>query len=266
MTTKEGCEDHIVSTYKRLGFMSASGEHLPLHRVCANRDACWSGALDRLSPPDIASISVPWIGPGYGELKLLVVGINFNEAGGEGATVDLVEGARAEMREGHWKHFRNPSYSGTPFYSVTGCYVVAIAEAAQFLKPSIGDNGLPSLEDIEKVFDFVAYTPQVKCNPMGAAGSPTTAMWSNCGRHVLRAEIEVLKPDTVLVVGVSKNKWYFGRNVLDSPAPPWSCGTNVHCANATVGGKPVKILAVPHPRRGGYRATFQEIRALCLAR
>jgi hypothetical protein len=258
-------EEEFRRVYCDLGFISAQGNSAPLYSCCNNSGSCWVGAKHRYPPVEIASISSPWVGPRYKELRLLVLGINFNEAGGEGGTRELIEGARAELRQSRWKHFRNEKYRGTSFYSVAGCYAAAFTEAAHLAKSTVTDDGLPSLADIDQAFDFVAYTIHVKCQPTGANGTPTANMWENCGHNVLRREIEILEPEVVLVLGTSNNKWYFDQRVLDTPAALWTRGTNVLCADGKIGSRSVKVFAVPHPRRGRVGATFQEIRTLVRA-
>lgn len=185
-----------------------------LHRHCIHREQCWDHAKDRFPPPEDGSeksdhISRPWVGSGYKDLKLVVVGINMNEAGGFNKMVDLVEKARIEIQEGRRRvRFGHAfkDYPGTFLFHRVGAYAAILAEVESLLHLDWESDGFPCPRYIEEGFNFIALTNHVKCSPMGKVSTPTAAMWKNCGRHILRLELGKLLPQWILVLGTSENR------------------------------------------------------------
>src|SRR5687767_2571447 len=76
-----------------------------LHCECPHARECWvdehrprmNEAYDRSQPTFLPR---PWIGPRYGDLRLLCVAINMNDWGGRTACEELVLAARREMAAG----------------------------------------------------------------------------------------------------------------------------------------------------------------------
>ncbi|HOI55986.1 MAG TPA: hypothetical protein PLP01_12105, partial [Phycisphaerae bacterium] len=86
--------------YQQLGVAGA------LHMSCPNARTCWrdqhrpvraDGSLDTGEPTYLPR---PWVGPLYGDLRLVCLAINMNENGGRFACDELVTEARERIREG----------------------------------------------------------------------------------------------------------------------------------------------------------------------
>jgi hypothetical protein len=186
---------------------------------------------------------------------LLVVGENFNECGGLDAASSLVRKAQGELREGKHRVFaesKSPNhkpYKGTFFYFNAGYYVTALIRK-HLPEPALSeDPQLPSGQLIASAFDYIAYTNQVKCSPRGERSRPSPEMWNACGKHILREEVAILKPERILILGVQNNKYFFGTRVLDSE-PRWSpfgSGGTVFAGNCSLDGRSLQVFAVPHP-------------------
>ena len=101
---------------------------------------------------------------------------------------------------------RKPGYGGTYFHPCLGAYAVALLS-----KMGIIDAKAEYSEEFKnlvvRAFDFLAYTQHVKCSPEEKQGKPYPPMWLECGKHVLRDEIELLTPGLILS---PRNKWQLG--------------------------------------------------------
>lgn len=240
--------------------MGEPGHWDPLPRVCGSRDTCWADAADRQPPDNCASarIARPWVGPRYEQLGLLVVGINMNEAGGYGAMVHHVECAQKDLAKGTRRlRFGHPArgkngYAGTLVFHRVGAYASYFAARAGLAPLECTPDGFPAATHVARSFDLIAMTNQVKCSPKNELSKPTEGMWRECGRMVLARELRVLRPRLVLVLG-TENRDHLGANCFDSAVTSWKpSGKLLTEARATVDGRPVRIVAAPHPHRRGY--------------
>ncbi len=252
-------EDEFKKLYTELGFIAANGKHLPLFEACKHAERCWQGVSDERRPqPNQAGISAPWVGRKYNELGLLIIGINTNDAGGEGALTNLVEQAQRELRADPLRRlvFADPQqgYRGSLFYHRAGSCAFEFAQSAKLLKESSerSPDGFPCNEDIARAYCYVAYTNHIKCTLRGDRGTPTRKMWEKCGGHVLAREISILKPSYILILGKADNWGYFYQKVLNGRAlPPAQGNDEVRQDKVEMDGKDVGILLVPHPIRMG---------------
>lgn len=247
-------------------FISVDALH-PLYECCANKDDCWRGVNPECRPEaEHIVISNPWVGAKYDELRLLIIGMNTNSWVGEGALKYLVETACEELRSNPSRRevFINSDplqrYGGTVFYHRAGACAFEFARSAKLAqeRSTRCDDGFPSNLDISEAYDFVSYTNQVKCTLKGGRGKPTTAMWNNCGAHVLRDEIRILEPKYILVLGKRYNWEYFYRKVLDGRE--WPAGANGRTRLDTVkfDHGEVKVILAQHPMHIG-PSVFAEV-------
>lgn len=249
----EKCFDDL---YKELSLISKNGLPLPIHRSCMHKAECWKGSHERY-PPDTneqSHISRPWVGPRFGDLRIVAIGENLNGYGGLNALVELAEEAKELIAQGRIRvrfHAAVDQYAGSFLWHRLGCYSAAVAEHFGSYRPHWGDAGYPTAEDVSKAYDFIAYLEHVKCSPIGQKSKPTSAMWEHCGVHILRRELELLRPSHLLVFGVSNNAWYMRERVLDSGFDTSACVGAVQRASGRIGGHPVSIWIVPHPQSYG---------------
>ena len=73
-------------------------------------------------------------------------------------------------------------------------------------------------------------------------------MWQHCGRFILKQEIELLKPSTILILG-KKNRDCFTANLLDDSTGGWHMHESVGYRRAVLHGLQVSLFSVPHPSR-----------------
>lgn len=100
------------------------------------------------------------------------------------------------------------------------------------------------------IFDGFALVNSLLCsaytNPgvWGAArGEPTPEMYRNCGRH-LRACLEILQPNVIVLQGIGDLNWWFHQNILSSP-PTRSPHVGRLFGNDSL------IFPLPHPSARG---------------
>lgn len=248
--------NQFIQLYCNLNLISQEGRGLPIHRACANREACWEGVSGRL-PPDNeewSHISQPWIGPEYEKLRLAVIGINLNGCGGINALISLTEEAKESIAAG-WRRVRFGNtveeYGGSFFWHRMGCYAVAIGEHYGAIRPMWDDDGYPIPGDVSRAFDLISFVEHIKCSPIGDLSKPTPAMWESCGKHILRDELSLLQPAHLLVLGISDNAWFLQERVLDSTLKDNMQFGSVTRGKGEINGSPVTVWTVPHPQSFG---------------
>lgn len=240
--------------YRRLGVDGA------LDMSCPNARACWpeNHWLNRNGvnhdEGERTSLPRPWVGPNYEDLRLVCLAINMNDSGGREECASLVTESRERIREGYTRvRFRGaPHYAGTFLYHRMGSYAVEIAAHAGYVaRPPSGQKA--DFAQVAEVFDWLAYTNQVKCSENnGERSKPTSEMWERCGAFILRPELALLRPRTVLILGSGQNAWFFFNRVADSGSESESLRLGkIRIGNAAIAGKPVRVIMVPHPSAPG---------------
>ncbi len=242
--------DRLMALYRDLGFVCNAGERLRLQACCANAERCWMGvAKDHM--PDENVISPPWEGQDYRSLGLLVVGINTNNGNfDEDALPWLVQRATEELAHRRRVSFGDPDYGGTIFYHRVGACAFELAASAGLIAQE-GErcpDGFPSNIDVSRAYRFLAYTNHVKCTLVGSSGAPTGRMWDICGSHVLRKEIDILRPRYVLVLGALNVRYFYERVV--GRRLPTSLVQEIGLETVDIGSTTTTVLFVPHPSRG----------------
>jgi hypothetical protein len=245
-------DQQFKNLYEKLGLIKSDGTMITLHSDCPFSDKCWKNIQDRkpVKEGKFWTITRPWVGENYEDFRLLVVGINMNEYGCYDCAIELVNQAKKEYEEGYTKNFMTETYSGTFLFHRMASYVNALIEKEGIYKPNWGNDGFPSKQDLIKSFDFFAFTNHIKCSPIEENSKPTYEMWENCGRFILKNEINVLEPSKILVLGKEENFYYFNQKVLDEPISlEWK--GNIGLGKGHINNKQVEIIVVPHPASFG---------------
>lgn len=259
--------DQFVALYRNLNLISQAGKGLPIHRACSNAEKCWKDVSERFPPDDdgISHICKPWIGPEYNKLRLVAIGENLNEYGGMDALIELTEEAKELIAAGYRRvrfHAAFDEYPGSFLWHRLGCYSAAIGEFSGALHPTWETDGYPSAESVSNAFDFIAFVEHIKCSPTGNKSKPTTTMWENCGRHILRNELLELQPTQVLVLGASNNSWYLSEHVFDSKWTEKKEFGSVIRVRGILGGVATLVWVVPHPTSygGNSKSILEDLR------
>jgi len=247
-------QEQYIELYKSLGLMESTEREkgFPLHQRCEKAEKCWSQAQERRpNESDYRnSIYAPYLGANYEKTRLFIVAENMNEYGGWNAIDGLVKGAIKEISDGRsrvrfgndWKNYR-----GSYLWHRLGAYGIAFAERLGIVKDLHWQpNGFPSLSEVCNGFAYLAYTNHVKCSPKGSRSKPTGEMWENCGRRILRREIELADPSFILVLGTSSNRWAFENHIFSTMIPSPGAGT-ASFGKALIGEKKVNYIVLPHP-------------------
>lgn len=218
----------LIRLHARLGFVDAEGRPLALHAACARAPGCWAEVPPEHRPgagEARAQAYLPWVGEHYPESRLLVVGLNMNESGGPDVYRSQVPAAQEELLARSRLRFGNDprAYRGT-MYDVRLLLCAWAALRALGVGPlrDAADEDLlaartqphhPRRRDFAAGYDFLAMTNAVKCGPLARPGggqegpvryrngAPTGAMVRECPAHVLRPEIDALRPQMVLALG-----------------------------------------------------------------
>jgi hypothetical protein len=236
--------------YAELNLSDKNGTMLPLHNSCPNCNICWQNIQDRKPANDAFwTITRPWVGKKYDELKIMVIAINMNEYGSYDGAINLINWTKEEIGRGKIKMFVSETYPGTFLFHRMGSYITAFVENANLINPT-WQGDYPSSNDIVSSLDYISYTNHIKCSPVGEKSKPSFQMWDNCGNYILKKEIEILEPHKILVLGNSDNFNYFNANVLDNKISlEWQ--GKVGTGNGFVNNKEVEITVVPHPASFG---------------
>jgi hypothetical protein len=167
----------------------------------------------------------------------------------------LAVAARASFAGGKKRLFRTPSkkYPGTLVWHRAAAYAATWLSAAGQLDTPVAkahDGGA-----LAAAMDRLAMVQHVKCSPKVGRGEQTPAMWSNCGEHLLRDEVSILKPARIIVLGNGENFSNLQRVVLqgaclrrtEQAVTIGEKHTNVFVEQWRLGDSDVGVLVVPHP-------------------
>jgi hypothetical protein len=224
----------------------------PLRRNCSKGSECWKN-ID-LSDNGYGMIR-PWIGKHYLESRTLVLGINMNDCGGLYALENLIDNednaARKALKAGQYKHFidHEHNYNGTIFYYRLAHLGAVVEHLVKGTNPEALHGEASAVAD---GFDWIAYTNHVKCSPKGNRSKPSGSMWQNCGKHILRQELSLLRPRYIVVFGTGDNFHYLCQSVLwDETSADFSQIGKIKLAAGDYNGASLKVIGMPHPAAPG---------------
>jgi hypothetical protein len=243
-------KNELIEIYKAKGILGEHQEFKPLGDSCKHCDSCWQDIDSKLDKG--YGIYLPWIGVHYSSAKIVVLGINLNDIGDLDAQVELAKLAKEELNDGKNKIFKSETYGGTPYWYVLPQYVIHILNC----------SGI-KVDSLSMALDYIAVTTSIKCTIDRERAIPTQNMWNNCPEHILKEEVVVLKPNTILILGKSDNYWNFKNSVAviieEKQEGNFIIGT---CKIGTIVSK---FIVTPHPTAfGGYRRYLTEFTAFNL--
>lgn len=251
----------LEKMYYDAGFITNEGEPVSLHEGCKCAESCWAG-IDERRPGNEnmkwSYLSFPWIGQSYYKNKVAILGINTNEGGGFDFNTQIIAEARKELKAGKTRvNFGyvfpdGTKYVGTFLWHRIVCYTKAIHAALGCNEDNINEvmkkeDEFRKLENIDAEYDRNAFLNHIKCSPLGERSKPSAAMWENCGAHILRNELDILSPNYLVVLGVGDNIYYLKNSVFNGDYEEISTTLDVKIYLTRHLGKPLKIIALPHP-------------------
>ncbi|MGI8749226.1 MAG: uracil-DNA glycosylase family protein [Thermoleophilaceae bacterium] len=171
--------------------------------------------------------------------------INQNEYGGLGAHWWIVIGALAKLDRG-----AEPTFH----YSV-GRYMAAVLATLDGM-PVPPEDELDAAASVE-AWRRCCFTEAIKCSPLGDDSRPSQAMWQNCPVRFLLAELEILQPRTLIVVGRGTGDAL--RRLLIWKGPEY--GPSFSRATALLGSTQVEGFFLNHPAYGHWRSSLESLLA-----
>lgn len=243
--------------YKSLNLIDDENKLVTLHKDCPFSCECWKKAKDRMpaSNDGFWTVTRPYIGDHYSDLKLLVFGENFNEYGSYYGALKLITEAKKQLKTSKKITFKSSTYKGTIFYHRIALYAHAIVQIENLFE---SQSEHPTPQKIAQSLNYIAFTNHVKCSPIGNNSEQTTEMWDNCGNFILKNEIKIMKPKIILVAGKIDNFNYFNHKVLDAPITLKS-RASIQFGIGFIDKLKFRIYVVPHSAsRGGNRKTIYD--------
>jgi hypothetical protein len=245
-------KEKLINLYRELNILD-----LPLHQKCPNCSICWPDPDDLELKPhgsDELFIYTPWVGPRYGSFKLLVLGINMNQDSGPGKLSkqeEYVSTAKREVSKGRIKILKSGNYPGTIYWHRLPTYISILLEKNNKIQLRWVDE-FPSKENISSAFDYAAITNIIKCSPNqdNGRGTPTPTMWDKCTEFILKEEINILNPDTILILGLS-NYNQIKCHVFDVPPIELDEDDCFKRGKGYLSNKLVEFYVVVHPTAPG---------------
>jgi len=182
--------DRLLALYSERGLLP-DGRDEPLYGTCPHRDPCWANA-DRPSAQD-AGISVPWVGRNYVSARICVVGLNFHNYGGLAAHWRVCRSHIEALQAG------GQGKNGEFFATGAMSYARAIEMS---MSGQLTDGWeTPSPPELASTWDRCSYLQAVKCAPSGYRSRPTGAMCRTCPPFLLKAELDILAPSAIILLG-----------------------------------------------------------------
>lgn len=180
---------------------------------CVSFNDCWQG-ISMLNFPNTKTppLYEPYIGEEYKNTRILFLGINFNGCKTnenvitKGAARYLAEIAHHQItKEKKIKTFAykedGKKYPGSFLWhrilSYTALYL-------RFKNKCLDDINLPKLplkDELDVAFNHLAFTNIVKCCPNTKNCNPNEAMFNNCSKNYLIHEVNILKPNSIVIFG-----------------------------------------------------------------
>lgn len=172
--------------------------------------------------------------------RLVAIGLNYVKAGGLSRNRELVVLAAQALAAGQKKiDFDAPDYGGTFYWHRLAAYVcVLVSSSWEIAGERVLVAGVDLLDDARTLgaaFDSIAYLEAVKCSPPWAKSEPTPDMRANCPRRFLETELRAIRPELLLVLGLTTPIGLCDSGAPFEPKPMRaSWGT-------------VTVVRVPHP-------------------
>jgi len=240
-----GWMERFADLYRERGLIAEPfatvKETAPLCEVCPNRGSCWTPGVRSNPDQGLLGISLPWIGASYAQHRIVVIATNQANGGGLWTQYLVDFNFREEQAAGISR-----GVAKNMFGTVLARYVSAVLRSSEGRDP----HEVASDAQRAAAWDGCAMLEAVKCSPYSPPGTrqrstPTPAMQRNCPPLLLGAELELLRPRTLVVLGkvaaaavqsvASSGTW---RRVAHS-----ACRATFSTASASA----VEAFAVYHP-------------------
>jgi len=184
----------------------------PLRQVCPSRNLCWPEGIDTENGYGITD---PFIGKYYDQHKILFVAMNFRGFGEIDGFGILIEpemdnpdfvGVTEQLLAGKMKVFKSEDYGGTMlFYGIaaTAACLLQNMEHEKFRMPA-DKSVAPAPAELADAFNYISIVQLVKCSPDEQnRNNPYSNMFIECPKLLLSKELDLLKPEIIVLLGDS---------------------------------------------------------------
>ena len=259
----------------------------PLHESCENAKKCWERLKGNIREESKWNyFSLPYIGKSY-KGELVCVGLNVHEGGGRNLqelqirgikafktdkiphkndkygykynpgviesfetrckrTVDFRQGMEEAVKKGDLDKL----YRGTILWH-------RIAVNSKILLDGYSSNVADNFKELAKIFERMIYMDVIKCSPANVKSEkterskPTGKMKKLCPKYIFFKELEIIKPDNILIMSkpVAKLMGKVYKPVGDSKDFPGN-GEFDYC-QMVIGGKKINVYNIIHPGARG---------------
>jgi len=234
-----------------------------LRTNCHRKEKCWTLSSQRHSNYHIYH---PYIGSKYHQERIMVIGINMNDYGGSDAATYLANKAQKEIQAGKIMTFANKSgYRGSLLWHRLLSYAAILLQTKGAI-PINSDKKHPTKEDLSNAFPYIAFTNSIKCSPKKNNSTPSKGMRENCPDYILKKEIGILRPKTIIILGVqNKNNL---KSLLSFKKINHNVKSIISLFDFQNNGEVVKAICIPHPASsnrsssGRAKARMDELRSI----
>lgn len=245
-------EERLKNLYENEKFLEPNLNAVCLHNVCKNRLKCWGNEEQiKAYGQDCNKIAFPYIGKNYGDHNILTLGLNLRGFGG----VESIKGLVGDLKY-HFKDGKKENY-GTIFFHRVFIYsaiLYSYQTGIEYEKVVSKNFYQDDFNFLIEMLDKIAFLESIKCSPYSPTdwsnSAPTTNMKKLCPNYILRKELEILKPDKIIVLG--KGNWQLIRNLGKVVKDDWYFD-KVFYSRVDFGFKEIDIYGTLHPalRKGG---------------
>ena len=225
-----------------------------LQECCPDRVHCWAQAPGRLQPVAPAdcgrgqhgSIAWPWIGDQYERPGgVCLVALNIDAADAEWWAAPTEEYAIAGQVIDGLSRGRKQIWPPSSFHYRSLASALALLASADGAEPSV----TPTPEQTATAMHRTARVQAVKCSPLTEKSHPTQEMRVNCPSRFARHELGVLRPGSLLALGVEARA---AVELLGDVA--WAEATSdFHRGSVAIGAGMCEVFVLPHPNSWGSR-------------
>lgn len=263
-------EDELKKFYIHEQLLQPNNEEVYLHVQCNNKDICWESESKIEQFGDSYNrIAKPYIGKNYKQFKLLVLGLNLNQYGGYHELHSLVEQTIPFLERGSKKiNFNADNYSGSLFWHRAYVYasiVLSYLNGNDYNSLISNDYYIDDFERLLQTVNDISFAESIKCSPGWHKSTPTNQMKSLCPKYILSKEIEIIKPNKIIVLG--KENWHIIRGLGNIIEDDWWYSRAFY-TKLDLGYNQVDIYGTVHPcsHGGSSRAVIEEFTNLVFKR
>lgn len=228
-----------------------------LHKICPFKDMCWK-QNDLNFENKCNSLPFAYIGE-RNYKKLLCIGLNLNQWGGNNALYELIDfdcGVKKELLKGKVRlRFGNDKkkYCGTFLFHRMAVYANIILRKTCFaandvISISSKTNIFWDREALSNIMYELSFTEGIKCSPLTKLSKPINGMYDVCPKKFLFKEIELIQPNNILIFD---KKIYEGinRDFLGINEKQYQ---KIKTNYIKINGQNINIFYIIHPQaRGG---------------